>query len=71
MPMKYIMNIPQAVSWAGRIHGLLFILLVTLSIIAIKKVPINNKLSITLIVASVFPFGPFLVDRQLKLLSRI
>jgi integral membrane protein len=68
MPMKYIWDIPQAVSWLGRIHGLLFILLITYAILAIKKIPISINLSFMLILASIFPFGPFLMDRKLKAL---
>jgi len=71
MPMKYFLNISQAVSWPGRIHGLLFVLLIIFSIMAIKKVPISYKLSFMLILAAIFPFGPFLADRKLKSLSRI
>jgi integral membrane protein len=66
MPLKYFMNMAQAVSWPGRIHGVLFVLLAVLALIAIKKVPINAKLSLTLIVAAIFPFGPFVVDKKLK-----
>ena len=69
MPMKYAMDMPWAVSWAGRIHGGLFVLLVVMAIIAVKKVPIGPVLSMTLIVAAIFPFGPFLVDGKLKKLA--
>ena len=69
MPLKYLMDMPQAVSWVGRIHGGLFVLLIALALIAIKKVPIGPKLSLMLIVAAVVPFGPFLVDKKLKAIS--
>ena len=69
MPMKYLMDVAQAVSWPGRIHGGLFVLLVLFSIIAIKKVPISYKLSFMLIIAAIVPFGPFLMDKKLKVLS--
>jgi integral membrane protein len=68
MPMKYMMDMPQAVSWPGRIHGGLFMLLIVLAIIAIKRVPMPPQLSGMLIVAAVIPFGPFLVDKRLKAL---
>ena len=38
MPMKYLMDMPGAVSWPGRIHGGLFVLLVVFALVAIKKV---------------------------------
>jgi integral membrane protein len=68
MPMKYVMDIPQAVSWPGRIHGFLFVLLIIYAVIAIKKVPINFKLSLSITIAAIIPFGPFLIDKKLKAL---
>ena len=69
MPLKYGMGMAAAVRWAGRIHGGLFILLVVMAIMAIKRVPIPSSLSALLIVAAIFPFGPFLVDKKLKSLA--
>ncbi len=66
MPMKYFMGMPHAVAWPGRIHGGLFLLLVMLALIAIRRVPITPKLSFILILAAIVPFGPFVVDRRLK-----
>ncbi len=66
MPLKYVLELPEAVSWPGRIHGGLFVLLVIFSVIAIKKIPISVKLSIMLIIAAIIPFGPFLIDKKLK-----
>ncbi|MEM7395550.1 MAG: DUF3817 domain-containing protein [Verrucomicrobiota bacterium] len=68
MPVKYLMGIPQAVSWPGRIHGALFVLLAIAALVAVRKVPINGKLSGIIIVAAIFPFGPFLIDKKLKAL---
>ena len=69
MPLKYALDMPQAVSWPGRIHGGLFLLLVVLAIVAVKKVPLPPKLSVILMVAALLPFGPFVVDRKLKAMS--
>ena len=66
MPLKYLLELPEAVSWPGRIHGGLFILLVMFSVIAIRKVPIGIKLSFMLIIAAIIPFGPFWMDKKLK-----
>ena len=66
MPLKYGLDLPAAVSWAGRIHGGLFMLLVVMAVIAVKKVPIPEKLALILVVAAIFPFGPFLVDKKLR-----
>ena len=70
MPLKYLLELPEAVSWPGRIHGGLFILLVMFSVIAIRKVPIGIKLSFMLIIAAIIPFGPFWMDKKLKLLIK-
>ena len=70
MPMKYLMGIPQAVSWPGRIHGGLFVLMIVAAILAIKKVPIRAKLAFMIMVAAVIPFGPFWMDKKLKQLAK-
>jgi integral membrane protein len=69
MPLKYLMDMPQAVSWPGRIHGGLFVVVLGLSIVGIKKIPISPKLVIKLLLASFIPFGPFVVDRELKAIA--
>jgi integral membrane protein len=66
MPVKYIWDIPEAVSWPGRLHGGLFVLLVVMALVAIKKVPISEKVSFQLIIAALVPFGPFWMDKKLK-----
>ena len=71
MPLKYMMDMPEAVSWAGRVHGGLFVLLVVMAVVAINQVPIGAKLSAILIVAAFFPFGPFLVDHKLKAIAKL
>ena len=70
MPLKYLLELPEAVSWPGRIHGGLFILLVMFSVIAIRKVPIGIKLSFMLIIAAIIPLGLFWMDKKLKVLER-
>ncbi|MHC4996819.1 MAG: DUF3817 domain-containing protein [Planctomycetota bacterium] len=69
MPMKYAMDLPEAVRWAGSIHGALFVMLAVFAIMAVQIVPISNKLSFKLIIAAIFPFGPFLMDKELKALA--
>ena len=66
MPLKYIWNQPMAVRVVGMIHGVLFILfciaLVRATIVA--KWPLSRAL--LLFVASLLPFGPFLLDKRMK-----
>ncbi len=65
MPLKYFAGIPLAVRIVGSLHGALFVALVVMLIIAIRKVPISFGLAAAGIAAAVFPGGPFLLDRHL------
>jgi len=65
MPLKYMGDMEIAVTIAGSIHGFLFLALVTMFILAVSLVPISIRLATVGIIAAVFPFGPFIVDRQL------
>jgi integral membrane protein len=65
LPLKYFAGMPLAVTISGSIHGLLFLALVAMFVLAIKRVPISRRLAGIGIVAAVFPFGPFIVDRWL------
>lgn len=65
MPLKYFAGMPMAVRIVGSLHGALFVALVVMLLIAIRKVPISFGLAAAGIVAAVFPGGPFLFDRYL------
>lgn len=69
MPLKYAAGYPIAVSIVGPIHGGLFTVLAVMCLLAIERVPLSRGLAFTAIVAAVFPFGPFLVDRRLAALE--
>lgn len=66
MPLKYIAGYDQAVSIAGMAHGVLFILFV----FAVIQVTIAHNKStgwvVKALVASVIPFGTFVLDAKLK-----
>lgn len=62
MPLKYWFGISSAVTWAGSVHGFLFLGLVTFSLMGIWKVPTGILWGIIGIIAAIIPFGPFLVD---------
>ena len=64
MPLKYWAFMPMAVTVVGRIHGGLFVLLVAMVLIAIKRVPLSGRLAMAVIVGAVVPFGPFVVDHR-------
>jgi len=63
MPLKYLANIPEAVQYTGWAHGVLFVAYMFAGL----DVAISRKWSFKMIVlavlASLFPFGPFLFDR--------
>ena len=65
MPLKYLAGIPMAVRIARSVHGLLFTTLVVMFLIGIRKIPLRPGLAALGILAAVFPFGPFLMNRRL------
>ena len=65
MPLKYLADKPMAVTIVGSIHGVLFLALVTMFGIGMKRIPIPLRLTAFGIVGAVVPFGPFVVDRWL------
>lgn len=69
MPLKYFAGMPLAVRIVGSIHGFLFIALVVMLLLAIRKVPISMGMAAVGIVAAVVPGGPFLLDRRLSQLG--
>ena len=66
MPLKYYANFPEAVKYVGWLHGILFVLFC----IYLLKVWIGLKWSfgkvLTAFIASLVPFGTFLLDARLK-----
>lgn len=66
MPMKYFMEIPEAVKLVGWIHGVLFILYVVMLFVAW----INNRWKFLFaagaFIASLIPFGTFVLEKQFR-----
>lgn len=65
MPLKYMANIPKAVSIAGSIHGALFVGLTLMLMMAISRVPISKGMAMLGFVAAILPFAPFVYERWL------
>ncbi len=66
MPLKYLAHIPEAVKVNGWIHGLLFVLFVA-GAIWVKFATRRSWLWLAgAFVASLVPFGTFVLDRQLR-----
>jgi integral membrane protein len=66
MPLKYLADMPLAVRIVGSLHGLLFVCLTIVFLLAIQRVPISKGLAMAGIVAAILPFGPFVFDRWLS-----
>jgi integral membrane protein len=57
--------LPQAVKYTGWVHGLLFITFMLLILLAWLERRISFAHAALAFVASLIPFGPFLIDRKL------
>ncbi|TXK48612.1 DUF3817 domain-containing protein [Pontibacter qinzhouensis] len=66
MPLKYMAGIPEAVKYTGWAHGLLFVLYIGAVMQAAMEHNWSFKKIVISLLASLFPFGPFLIDGKLK-----
>ena len=76
MPLKYVGALQDlsgqpelgilAVRWVGSIHGGLFVLYAAVTFLACGQGKLTAKLVGLAAVASIVPFGPFVIDRKLK-----
>jgi integral membrane protein len=73
MPLKYLSGIPDTgktvVFWVGLAHGILFVSYATVTFIAWGQGRLTAKLVGLAAIASIVPFGPFVIDRKLKALE--
>lgn len=70
MPLKYFADQPLAVRYVGWAHGLLFVLLVLLLLSAWGSKALSTRHAALVFVASLLPFGPFVIDRRIALDER-
>ena len=70
MPMKYVWEIPEAVTIVGSIHGILFIMLVLMFLYGRWAVPLSWGFVLVGFIAAIVPFGPFLVDFKIAQMLR-
>lgn len=66
MPLKYMADLPLAVTYVGWVHGLLFILYVYVVFPTSSKLKWNFSRTFFALIASVLPFGPFIFHRNLN-----
>lgn len=69
MPMKYIMEIPEAVKIVGMAHGVLFLAYSLLLTLCMKNFKWKFGFGAYLFIATLIPFGTFVTDKKLKNLS--
>ncbi|VAW25861.1 hypothetical protein MNBD_BACTEROID06-774 [hydrothermal vent metagenome] len=65
MPLKYIWEYHQPTQVVGMAHGILFIAYVIMVMFIRNQLNWNYKTTFMALIASVLPFGPFMVDRKL------
>ena len=66
MPLKYLADSPAAVRIVGMLHGVFFIALCILLLLALLSKKLSFKWCVIVFVCSLIPFAPFLLDRKLK-----
>lgn len=66
MPMKYFMGMPEIVRVVGSIHGGLFVFYVGLLAMLHFRQRWSFSFSLYALLASVIPFGTFMLDKQLR-----
>jgi integral membrane protein len=66
MPLKYLWDQPLAVKYVGWAHGVLFMALGALLLLAMLRAALPFKLAVIVGIAALLPGGPFFADRLLK-----
>lgn len=66
MPLKYFVNMPEAVKFTGWIHGILFIAYCWLAYVVKEEKRWPFKMLVLAFLAAFLPFGTFLFDKKLR-----
>jgi integral membrane protein len=66
MPMKYFMGMPEVVRVVGLIHGVLFLLYIGLLAMLHVRERWPVMFSLYAFIASILPFGTFVLDKHLR-----
>lgn len=66
MPLKYVMDIPLAVTYVGWVHGLLFVLYIYVTFPTARSLDWNFSKTFFALIAALLPFGPFVFDKNLS-----
>jgi integral membrane protein len=66
MPLKYGLDMPAAVRVTGMAHGLLFLVLLLVLLVALIEKTLPVRVLVAVGVLSVVPFGFFVADRMIN-----
>ncbi|WP_128895895.1 DUF3817 domain-containing protein [Longirhabdus pacifica] len=66
MPLKYIWDIPEAVSVVGSMHGVLFVIYMLAIALAFFTSKLSFRWSFGAVLVAFIPFGYFIYDAKLK-----
>lgn len=66
MPLKYFAGMPLGVRIVGSLHGALFILYVVVALRAAWLCGWRWTKTLEVLLASLYPFGTFILDRKLR-----
>ena len=66
MPLKYMLGMPEAVSYVGPVHGILFVAYIIVLIITVSKIKMPLWALPAGVIGSFLPLGPFIFDYVLK-----
>ncbi|NND62432.1 MAG: DUF3817 domain-containing protein [Flavobacteriaceae bacterium] len=64
MPLKYIWDMPMAVSVVGMAHGILFMLYIYGAFMLKEKMNWSWSTLFVIFICSILPFGPFYAERK-------
>jgi integral membrane protein len=71
MPLKYMFDLPQAVKFFGWVHGALFVTFIYCAFAVFTAFKKDFLWLGKAFLASIFPFGTFILDRELKMEEQI
>lgn len=59
MPLKYALNVPEAVRWIGSLHGFLFVAFMVMLYYSFMTKALSMKAVLRAFLLSLIPFGTF------------
>ena len=66
MPLKYLADMPMAVTIVGSLHGGLFLLLCWFLLESLLRKKMSFGWCVLVFLCALVPFAPFFLDRKLK-----